>query len=66
MIMKELIYLETLKVCIQFLSPNETKEIEIYIKEKMDQCMQVAMKGGVDIEVVREKYSIYESLIKLL
>ena len=28
--MKELIYLETLKVCIQFLRPDEAKEIEIY------------------------------------
>ena len=66
MIMKELIYLETLKVCIQFLRPDEAKEIEIYLKEKMDQCMQMAMKEGVDIAAVREKYSIYESLLKLL
>lgn len=60
------IILQALKVAIQFLGPNETKELDNYFDEQMTQCMNLAMKPGFDIIELRQRHDMYQQLKKLL
>ena len=66
MIMKEQIYLVTLKAAIDYLSPGESENFERYLLDKMEALKSVSMVKGSDIEDLREKYTTYESLLKLV
>lgn len=64
--MKEQIYLVTLKVALDYLSPEEAKNVKEYLLRKIDECKTVGMHKDSNIEELRENYSTYESLLKLV